>query len=365
MRPLTLAARRCCARSLAGALCGRGFRPARQRRITPKRRRAARAMPNAGERCRRSRSFAATVERPLFSPSRRPAANAAGCTGGIAGRYRLQGLAGRRASRGARSSSRSPAGASLELGEGDKLEGWTVKRSSRTGSCFPRPRARPTLRRAAARPENPSAAARCREWARAAAAALPARGAAGRLDEIFRLDAVGDGEGPAVGTDDRIIFISSAVKGREPMRPNTAIWWPVSSTPRSRSRPLRQRQRRRARRASRRSARASARARSRRNSGWLSGDDELDHLEPVRAVGDIGEQRGVGRADDHVARVVERAVGGELHDRACGCSGCSTSTIARPSRAVGDIGVGARDKTRCASASGTCAPATSAGCADR
>ena len=32
--------------------------------------------------------------------------------------------------------------------------------------------------------------------------------------------------------------ISGRVKGREPRRPNTAIWPPVSSTARSRSRPL-------------------------------------------------------------------------------------------------------------------------------
>ena len=111
------------------------------------------------------------------------------------------------------------------------------------------------------------------------------------------------------------LFISSHVNGREPMRPKTAIWPPVSSTPRSRSRPL---------------DNASAGRR-----GVAPGDElrlglrrkavelglavrrrELHHLEAVDAVGDVREQRRVGRADDDVARVVQLAVGGEFRDAA-------------------------------------------------
>jgi len=71
--------------------------------------------------------FSATVERPLFSPTRRPAANAPAFTGGIGERWRLQGLLVAGKSRRAQLAEIA-GGRILELGEGDKLEGWTVKK---------------------------------------------------------------------------------------------------------------------------------------------------------------------------------------------------------------------------------------------
>ena len=62
---------------------------------------------------------------------------------------------------------------------------------------------------------------------------------------------VGHVPGLAVAHRGYSLRISSRFSGREPRRPNTAIWSPVSSTPRSRSRPSRQAQRRLARRVAR------------------------------------------------------------------------------------------------------------------
>src|SRR5882724_3198571 len=42
------------------------------------------------------------------------------------------------------------------------------------------------------------------------------------------------------------------------------------------------------------------------------GRGELDHLEPVLSVGDVGEGRGVGRAHDDVARIAQFSAGGEV-----------------------------------------------------
>ncbi len=73
-------------------------------------------------------AYAATVERPLFSPSRRPAASAASAQsgGGIASRYRLQGLVvagtARRALVVEIAGNRR-----FEVGEGDAIEGWIVQ----------------------------------------------------------------------------------------------------------------------------------------------------------------------------------------------------------------------------------------------
>jgi hypothetical protein len=55
-------------------------------------------------------TYAAIVERPLFVPSRRPPP---GATSSIAGRYRLLGIVD-----GTRR---------IEIGEGDAIDGWTVK----------------------------------------------------------------------------------------------------------------------------------------------------------------------------------------------------------------------------------------------
>jgi hypothetical protein len=66
-------------------------------------------------------AYAAIVERPLFVPSRRPPP---AVTSSIEGRYRLLGIVGAGAKRrafvadGARR---------IEIGEGDAIDGWTVK----------------------------------------------------------------------------------------------------------------------------------------------------------------------------------------------------------------------------------------------
>jgi len=74
-------------------------------------------------------NFAATIERPLFSPSRRPAAADRPAPAGtsIEIRYRLQGLV--TAGHERRALLKEAAGQHrLEVGEGDMVEGWTVKR---------------------------------------------------------------------------------------------------------------------------------------------------------------------------------------------------------------------------------------------
>jgi len=70
--------------------------------------------------------FATILERPLFSPSRRPSAVVKPATIAIESRYRLQGII---TVGGAWHAIIAPVagGAGLELGEGDALEGWSVK----------------------------------------------------------------------------------------------------------------------------------------------------------------------------------------------------------------------------------------------
>jgi hypothetical protein len=70
--------------------------------------------------------FAATEERPLFSPSRRPTAAEKPATVAIESRYRLQGIVTVGAARHALIAPVA-GGAGLELGEGDALEGWSVR----------------------------------------------------------------------------------------------------------------------------------------------------------------------------------------------------------------------------------------------
>jgi hypothetical protein len=101
--------------------------------------------------------FAAVVERPLFSPSRRPVA-AEGFdlgSGGLDARYRLLGItiAGDRQrallAEGARQ---------FELAVGDSLAGWTVVRieQNRLVLTSPTGEAALTLRRAGAAPAGPA-----------------------------------------------------------------------------------------------------------------------------------------------------------------------------------------------------------------
>jgi general secretion pathway protein N len=73
-------------------------------------------------------NFAATVERPLFSPSRRPAANApAAAAPGAESRYRLLGIV----ASGAKKTAFVADGARrAEIGVGDAFDGWTVKEIS-------------------------------------------------------------------------------------------------------------------------------------------------------------------------------------------------------------------------------------------
>lgn len=69
-------------------------------------------------------SFAAVVERPLFSPSRRPPPGAQAAQGGpVEGRYRLVGIV----ATGPKKKAFVDEGARrLEIGEGGSLDGWTV-----------------------------------------------------------------------------------------------------------------------------------------------------------------------------------------------------------------------------------------------
>jgi general secretion pathway protein N len=70
-------------------------------------------------------SFAATVERPLFSPSRRPAANApAAAAPGAESRYRLLGIV---ASGPKKTAFIADGARRAEIGIGDAFDGWTVK----------------------------------------------------------------------------------------------------------------------------------------------------------------------------------------------------------------------------------------------
>jgi hypothetical protein len=69
-------------------------------------------------------NFAATVERPLFSPSRRPAASAPAAAPGTESRYRLLGIV---ASGTKKTAFVADNARRAELGVGDTLDGWTVK----------------------------------------------------------------------------------------------------------------------------------------------------------------------------------------------------------------------------------------------
>lgn len=75
-------------------------------------------------------SYAAIAERPLFSPTRRPDASSAGTLSGISARYRLLGVILAR-EQGRALVAPIAGGRTLELGEGEAIEGWTVKRIER------------------------------------------------------------------------------------------------------------------------------------------------------------------------------------------------------------------------------------------
>lgn len=71
-------------------------------------------------------AFSAIVDRPLFSPTRRPVpGSASGNAAGIEARYRLLGLV---VSESVRRAWLADGTRHFELGEGDKLDGWTVAR---------------------------------------------------------------------------------------------------------------------------------------------------------------------------------------------------------------------------------------------
>ena len=69
-------------------------------------------------------SFSAIVDRPLFSPTRRPLPGAgSGTATGLESRYQLLGLV---VSEAVRRAWLAEGARHFELGEGDKLDGWTV-----------------------------------------------------------------------------------------------------------------------------------------------------------------------------------------------------------------------------------------------
>ena len=89
-------------------------------------------------------NYAATVERPLFSPSRRPPAGEAASTLGSAGRYRLEGLIITNAARHALLAEVT-SGRTLIVGEGQVVGGWTVKRIAPDGVVMASPAGETTL----------------------------------------------------------------------------------------------------------------------------------------------------------------------------------------------------------------------------
>lgn len=70
-------------------------------------------------------TFSAIVDRPLFSPTRRPPPGSNAATTGIEARYRLLGLI---VSETVRRAWLADGNRHFDVGEGDKLDGWTVAR---------------------------------------------------------------------------------------------------------------------------------------------------------------------------------------------------------------------------------------------
>jgi hypothetical protein len=90
-------------------------------------------------------AFTATSERPLFSPSRRPPAAAAPRgTSALDGRYRLLGLVIAGTARRALVAEIA-GGRKFEIGEGEAIEGWVVKRIDRDAVLLASPSGEATL----------------------------------------------------------------------------------------------------------------------------------------------------------------------------------------------------------------------------
>jgi hypothetical protein len=99
--------------------------------------------------------FATTSERPLFSPSRRPPAAEQRGTSALEGRYRLQGLVITGSARRALVAEIA-GGRRFEVGEGEAIEGWVVKRIERDAVVFASPSGEATLTlRNATQPTKP------------------------------------------------------------------------------------------------------------------------------------------------------------------------------------------------------------------
>ena len=100
-------------------------------------------------------SYAAIVERPLFSPSRRPPPGAEAALGSsIESRYRLLGIV----ATGPKKKAFVAEGARrVEIAEGDALDGWTVKEigPDRVLLSSPAGEAALKLKRAAPEPQKP------------------------------------------------------------------------------------------------------------------------------------------------------------------------------------------------------------------
>lgn len=97
-------------------------------------------------------AYAAIVERPLFVPSRRPPP---GVTSSIEGRYRLLGIVGAGAKRRAFVADGTRR---IEVGEGDAIDGWTVKEIAQDRVLLTSPAGEAAalkLARAAAEPTKP------------------------------------------------------------------------------------------------------------------------------------------------------------------------------------------------------------------
>jgi hypothetical protein len=96
-------------------------------------------------------SYAAIVERPLFSPSRRPPPGAEAALGpSIEGRYRLLGIV----ATGPKKSAFIAEGMRrLEIDVGQTLDGWTVKEIGRDSVTLTSPAGEATLKLAPAPPE--------------------------------------------------------------------------------------------------------------------------------------------------------------------------------------------------------------------
>jgi hypothetical protein len=106
------------------------------------------------QRLPRFADVSATIERPLFTPSRRPAAPEQAASVGIASRYRLQGLV---IAGAARHAIVSPVagGPALELGPGDAVAGWTVTRIEHDRVVLSSPAGEATLALERAAPAAP------------------------------------------------------------------------------------------------------------------------------------------------------------------------------------------------------------------